>query len=330
MGSVYRRYWLVSLFAVFCMDQMFADETATFQQCVLAKIKKASDSTTLGEIRSLCRDKLSTISTSKQTKKRRNRQRLSFSSHKSNYLFPISYNSTPNPIVFTQGLSDETIHNFEVVFQLSSKMRIIDNLFGDNGDLYGAYTGRFWWQAYNNDLSSPFRETNHEPELFLDFTTEYHFGEWDLTNVRYGMVHQSNGRSLPLSRSWNRLYMEFKLQDKEAWINFKPWFHVPEDIKVDENDPTGDDNPDIDRFMGYLELSAGYDFGKNHISSTIRNNLRSDNRGAFQLDWSFPILDSTDVRGYVQYFSGFGESLIDYNASTNRLSIGFIMSEANF
>ncbi len=59
----------------------------------------------------------------------------------------------------------------------------------------------------------------------------------------------------------------------------------------------------------------------------IRNNLRSGNRGALQLDWTFPVWDLTDVRGYVQYFTGYGESMIDYNATSNRFSIGFIMSE---
>jgi len=79
--------------------------------------------------------------------------------------------------------------------------------------------------------------------------------------------------------------------------------------------------------MGYFELTAGYDFGENHLAAMIRNNLRADNKGALQLDWIFPIWDLTDVRGYVQYFNGYGESMIDYNTSTNRLSIGFIMSE---
>ena len=62
----------------------------------------------------------------------------------------------------------------------------------------------------------------------------------------------------------------------------------------------------------------------------VRDNLRKDNRGALQLNWTFPIWETTDVRGYVQYFTGYGESMIDYNASTNRFSIGFIMSESNF
>jgi len=312
------------------MEPLLSAEITPMQECLIKQMGQLSDETTLGEMKTHCTKQIAnqSVESTRHKKKKSAIDRLAFRPHKANYILPISYNNAPNSTPFGDQLSDENIHNFEMIFQLSSKMLIFKNLFGDNGDLYGAYTGRFWWQAYNNELSSPFREANHEPELFLDFQTDHKFGEWHLTNVTYGMVHQSNGRSLPLSRSWNRLYMLMKFKDKDAWVHFKPWVHVPEDKKSDPNDPDGDDNPDIDKYMGYFELTVGYDFGRNHVSTMIRNNLRSNNKGALQLDWTFPIWDLTDVRGYVQYFNGYGESLIDYNASSNRFSIGFIMSES--
>jgi len=321
--------YIILIVVIFGMEPFYAKDTTPMQRCIFAQISKASDDITLGELKALCKKKIAAqggISTVKKESKPAV-ERLAFTPYKANYILPISYNDTPNSEPFDEVLTNENINNFEIIFQLSSKMRILDNVFGDNGDLYGAYTGRFWWQAYNNALSSPFREANHEPELFLDFESDIKFGEWHLTNITYGMVHQSNGRSQPLSRSWNRFYMLLKLKDKDAWVHFKPWFHIPEDKKTDINEPEGDDNPDIDRYMGYFELTAGYDFGENHLAAMIRNNLRADNKGALQLDWIFPIWDLTDVRGYVQYFNGYGESMIDYNTSTNRLSIGFIMSE---
>ncbi len=321
------------IFCFFATTSLLSEELSMEQSCILEQIEKLSKETSVGELKRLC-EQQTEIQTSNNsnnhTQSRHSKsavERLAFTPHKANYILPISYNNSPNSAPYDSNFSETTINKMEVVFQLSSKMLIYENLLGDNGDLYGAYTGRFWWQAYNNDLSSPFREANHEPELFLDFETRYSWGEWNLTNIIYGMVHQSNGRSLPLSRSWNRLYMLFKLENEQAWVHFKPWYRVPEANKHSVDDPEGDDNPDIDDYVGYLELSMGYEFDKHHLSAMVRNNLRSDNKGAIQFDWTFPIWDLTDVRGYIQYFNGYGESMIDYNAVSNRLSIGFIMSE---
>jgi len=326
-------YLPLFIFSFITTTSLLSEEMSSQQRCLIEQMEQLSEETTVGEIKRLCEKKLQAkegnkISSPTQSKPAQSGiERLAFTPHNANYLLPISYNDSPNPDPYDDSFSENNINKMEVIFQLSSKMLIYENLLGDNGDLYGAYTGRFWWQAYNNDLSSPFREANHEPELFLDFKTSYQWGDWNLTNIIYGMVHQSNGRSLPLSRSWNRLYMLFKLENEQAWVHFKPWFRVPEDEKPAIDDPKGDDNPDIDDYMGYFELNVGYEFDKHHLSAMVRNNLRSDNKGAVQLDWTFPIWDLTDVRGYIQYFNGYGESMIDYNAVSNRLSIGFIMSE---
>ena len=57
------------------------------------------------------------------------------------------------------------------------------------------------------------------------------------------------------------------------------------------------------------------------LAVLMQNNFDpTDNRGSIQFDWSFPMLDP--LRGYVQYFNGYGKTLIDYNASNNRIAIG--------
>ena len=86
--------------------------------------------------------------------------------HKPNYVLPVSWNETPNQTAFDAETEGE-IDQVEVKFQLSIKFPLADQLFGEDGTLYFAYTNLSFWQAYETSSSSPFRVTNHEPEIFV-------------------------------------------------------------------------------------------------------------------------------------------------------------------
>ena len=126
-------------------------------------------------------------------------------------------------------------------------------------------------------------------------------------------------------RSWNRLYANF-IWEKDGFVfSFKPWYRLPEKAKENILIADGDDNPDIYKYMGYFEFSGAYRYNEHEFSFMARNNLNSDNRGALQLDWSFPIWGR--LRGYAQYFNGYGESLIDYNVDIQRFGVGFLLTD---
>ena len=111
-----------------------------------------------------------------------------------------------------------------------------------------------------------------------------------------------------------------------SWaLAIKPWYRLPEDEKTNAGDPHGDDNPNILKYMGHGELTMAYRTNGNTFSAVWRNNLRSDNRGAIELGWSFPLFRR--LKGYVQYFNGYGESLIDYDAYSNRIGAGFLLTD---
>lgn len=211
------------------------------------------------------------------------------------------------------------LDSVEAKLQLSFKTKFAENLFGDNGDLWGAYTQSSRWQVYNGETSRPFRETNYEPEIMLVFRNNYSLGGWKGRMTGISFNHQSNGQGDPLSRSWNRVMLNIGL-DRENWaLVLRPWWRVP-----DGND---DDNPDIEDYVGRGDAMLVYSRNGHEFSALVRHTLRGGDasRGALQLDWGFPI--HRNFRGHIQAFHGYGESLIDYNHKASYLGLGISLLE---
>lgn len=248
-------------------------------------------------------------------------KKFDISTHKPNFALPLSYNKHPSNSNFPF-LSDR-IDNTEVEFQFSLKLLIIDDLWLDS-NLYVAYSNHSFWQAYNRELSSPFRDTNHEPEIFVRSPVSFSVGKWSLRDIELGFVHESNGRSVPWSRSWNRFYVNMISDYKNFSFSFKPWYRVKEKAKDDPLDTIGDDNPDIEDYLGHFEFIGVYHYHNQSLSLTIRDGLGFNHKGSTEISWSSPISDDVDV--YVKYFYGYGRSLLDYNHRSNALGIGFSIS----
>ena len=249
------------------------------------------------------------------------RRKFAINFHRSNYFLPFTYNTSPNVDVLREDDPDKTLKKAEVAFQLSFKAKLWQDVLGQKMDLWFGYTQRSFWQLYNFDDSSPFRETNYEPELLLNFKTDYRILGLTGRFINLGFNHQSNGQSDPLSRSWNRVVANFGFERGRFSLLLKTWYRIPESAAKD-------DNPNIEKYLGYGELWAYYFLKKHRLGLMLRNNFSfHTNRGALQAEWSFPIYEW--VNGYVQYFVGYGESLIDYNHTVNRIGIGFIVADWN-
>ncbi len=236
--------------------------------------------------------------------------------HKPNYLLPLTYNEHPNNTPIDTSVDGE-LDNYEIKFQLSVKFPIVSDLFGEQGSVQFAYTNLSFWQAYNDSSSHPFRETVHEPELFLIFQNDWKVLGFDNRLIQLGLDHQSNGQPGDLSRSWNRVYADFIFERGNYYLSFRPWIRIGESGE--------DDNPDIETYMGHGEIRGVYASHNHTVSIMLRNNLSNPNYGAFEIDWSFPM--SRRVKWFVQYFNGYGESLIDYNAYVNRIGIGIALTD---
>jgi phospholipase A1 len=243
--------------------------------------------------------------------------------YRANYLLIGRYSTDVNnapyaPLFEAAGQPPQDLRHTEAKFQLSFKARLWttdDRRWG----VWAAYTQQNQWQVYNGDVSRPFRETNYMPELFASYKPDVELPggfRWALLNAGYN--HQSNGRSDVLSRSWDRLFAEFGVERENLVLSARLWYRIPENAN-------NDDNPDITDYYGNGEIGALYRWRGNSFSALARGSFKTG-KGAVELNWTTPPLLGP-LRGYVQLFSGYGESLIDYNWKQTTIGAGVALSD---
>lgn len=247
-----------------------------------------------------------------------------FVSHRPNYILPVSWVRDPNPNPVSPGLGTSDygygLENEEAKYQISFKVPLLTGLFEDGTTFWFGYTQKSFWQVYNQEDSAPFRETNYEPELFFRQKLDWDLGPGTLDNVTLGFNHQSNGQSDPESRSWNRIMASATYRTDNWLFMVKPWYKLP------ENDPDEADNADIEDYLGYASYHVIYEpTGGQTLSMKLMNNLQSTNRTSVELGYSFPLGET--IKGFIQYYNGYGESLIDYNHRIERVGIGIMLND---
>ena len=244
--------------------------------------------------------------------------------HKPMYVTAGRWSSDPNG----QPVSENPAYNYpfniplgryEARFQLSLKVKVLQGIFGKNGDLWVGYTQKSHWQVYNTTFSRPFRETNYEPELILNFATRFSVLGLNTRLLGISLTHQSNGRAIPLSRSWNRVIFQAGLERGNWTVLLRPWLRLPD---------SEDENPAIADHIGRADATVIYHTGRQLFSVVGSHSLRSGsrNRGQVQFDWAFPV--TGNLRGDLQILHGYGETLIDYNHS--QTTIGVAVSLVNW
>lgn len=234
--------------------------------------------------------------------------------YKPNYILPYYYTGSPYNAAYQNNTpTNEQLRHNEVKYQFSLKVPAWKNIFGHPSSLFLAYTQLSYWQLYNR--RSFVSETDYQPEIFLANEVNWHLTNiWNLNFLNLGASHQSNGFGNTMERSWNRLYGEATTSTEHWMINLRPWIVLS----------TNKNNNNIASYLGYEEVTVSYKFFK-QVLSLQAYNLEHGKRASTELTWSFPLIPY--IKGYVQAFSGYGQSLIEYNHRTNSAGIGIALND---
>ena len=249
-------------------------------------------------------------------------EKFGLTPYRPNYLLPFGY-TRHNYKVWTP--TDGKYKHVEAEFQVSLKLAFKKNVLGYGETWYGAYTQHSFWQLYID--SAPFRESNYNPELFVTFpmgSQEFYglksltFGYSHISNGQGNITETDNASKYPemqnRSRSINTLFAKAVFQEGPFLFDVKFWTRIG---------PL-DDNEDIMDYYGYGSVRALY-FYKKHLFTLAGRFNPLEQKGALEFTYSHPgYLDG--VYWYFKIFSGYGESLIDYNENLTKYSIGVAFS----
>lgn len=255
---------------------------------------------------------------------------FNFVGYRPNYVLPLhvtdQINRAPQSPTQAAVLQPDYRHE-EAKFQLSLRTKLVQGLLLPDADLWVAFTQQAMWQIWNGRDSKPFRNTDYEPEMIYVLPTPASWRAlpygWQWRYTQFGLAHQSNGQSDPLSRSWNRVYLG-------AGIERGDW-SLTARLNQRLNEPLAtDNNPDLISYRGRAEFQLNWAHGLQTASLLWRSTLTNARYGALQFEWTYPVSreQPNGLRWFMQAFSGYGETLTDYNF--RQTSFGFGLTFLQF
>ncbi len=232
---------------------------------------------------------------------------------------------------FISGFSEDT----QVKFQFSIKYDLWPNRSGHG--VYFAYTQKSLWDLWSLSRSSPFRESNYNPEVFYTYrhvsANRSHPG-CTLIAERAGLDHESNGEDGDRSRSWNRVIAASSAACVDGGGRFLGWgverwlpFAMPDNDDITDYAGFGEFHVrtgvmDSGRWWGGGDVTlSGRKGTSTHGSLLAELTWRLGYRGAFGRAVRFaPFL-------FVQFFTGQGETLLTYDQTQRSVRVGIALRD---
>ncbi|MCX6641131.1 MAG: phospholipase A [bacterium] len=207
--------------------------------------------------------------------------------------------------------------NSQIKFLISMKFRVLEpNLYVLKYNLFPAYISysqKSLWNVGQNSM--PFEENNYNPEFFLDYSVNaVIFGRLKLRNIVIcPLEHESNGLNRIQSRSWNRQYVLIRFG-----IESKKKLEITNSFLSD-------------KAVLYVKLwyASGYFLWggslKNHQLDIKTPIFRDIHKSSYQFVFRQQ-LPEMNFALYLQYWYGYGETLLRFDKMGNRGFVGFSFS----
>ncbi|MBC7992236.1 MAG: phospholipase A, partial [Rhizobacter sp.] len=249
--------------------------------------------------------------------------------YRANYIAPLHATNRINraPSSPTQAVVNQpNYRSVEAKFQISLRTKVLQDVLDSGGDVWLAFTQQAMWQIWNGRDSKPFRNTDYEAEGSFILPTKPSLRQlpwgWQWRFSQLAIAHQSNGQSDPLSRSWNRVYAGVGIERGDLTLTGRV------SQRFNERYPS-DNNPDLVDYRGRSELQLGWTPGASTTSVLLRTAVQGPKYGALQLEWTYPVKrdQPNGLRWFVQAFSGYGETLTDYNFRQSSFALGLMFMQ---
>ncbi len=216
--------------------------------------------------------------------------------------------------VGTDPIHKPTANNSDVRFQVSIAQKLTKSTLPWHTYLFLTYTQGVAWDVFKNSM--PMHDFTFNPGIGLVkplFNRERFIGKATLM-----IEHMSNGRDSIQSRSWNRISLGASIMISENFVvDGKAWIPI-----VD-----GMNNKDILKYVGLFQggitiMTDDHKFG-GALHFVKRAKWDFSYNTEMQLFWR--PWKAANQYLFLQWYNGYGETLIDYNHFTNRLRVGILI-----
>lgn len=190
-----------------------------------------------------------------------------------------------------------------------------------NSGHYLGYSQKLIWELFT-ETSSPVTDVNFNLEYFYRFSFA---NTKALQSLDVGIAHQSNGKSDLDSRSWNEVYLylpfKFDLEKGKLFLTLKTFYLFDLDVtNRDARDYSGWYKLEMS-LVGFIDWMEYHEFYVSVMPGGKEGGQFS--RGGLETGLRFRIFKSESAPyGFIQYFTGYGESMAKYNEQTHAVRIG--------